>query len=57
MVKTRDELESMRLGELIAYMVANSVPFKVMNDIVDKASVVDAILASQERHQQGGDGQ
>ena len=47
MEKTRQELEAMSLGELIRYTVAKGIDFKVMNDLVDKASVVEAILRSQ----------
>ena len=53
MSKTRQELEAMTLGELIRYTVAAGIGFKVMNDLVDKQAVIDAIVEHQER--EGGD--
>lgn len=53
MAKTRQELEGMSLGELIRYTVATGIEFKVMNDLVDKQAVIDAIVEHQRR--EGGD--
>lgn len=51
MTYTRDELEKMGLGELVRMVVAMEVGFHVMNDVVDKRSVIDAIIG----HQSGAD--
>ena len=47
MTYTRDELEKMGLGELVRMVVTMEVGFHVMNDVVDKKSVIDAILEHQ----------
>lgn len=47
MNKTSEELESMSLGELIYYADACGCELKVMNDLVTKKEVIDAIIAHQ----------